>query len=244
MKASRLPLGMSHETPSTDKAATLISDSLNEKLAVIRRERLKGEAADAFEEVMQRFDSGSMLENALKIGDRMPEFHLPNSDGRLVHSAALLARGPLIVTFYRGSWCPYCMVTLEALESLRPAFASRGASLVALSPETGGRGSEVKRLHNLQFEVLTDVDNAVAVQFGVMIRLPERYRRLMASKGVDAQPWHGNSSWFIPLPSTFVMAVDGTVVHTEIHVDFTSRTEPVTLERVLKKLDNGAPQEI
>jgi peroxiredoxin len=236
MAATRISSDMPSETVPIDAIAALTNESLQEDLAAIRSQRLTGAAAAAYEEVLLRFDQGEMLENAIKPGDPMPPFLLPNTAGQLVDSATLLSRGPLIVTFYRGGWCPYCMATLEALERLRASFECLGASLVALSPDTGGRGAQIRRRHNLQFEILTDVDSTVAFQFGVMIRLPARYRQLMSSKSVEARDWHGNPSWFIPLPSTFVVASNGAIVHTEVHVDFTNRTEPLSLPRVLSDL--------
>jgi peroxiredoxin len=208
---------------------------LNETLDALRA-KMTSQAAAAFEEVMQRLDSRLLADNALKIGDVMPGFELPNAEGKLVSSVELLRHGALIVTFYRGSWCPYCMVTLQALDAMLTPVLERKTSLVALSPETGGRAQFVKSKYGLHYELLADVDNAVAAQFGVLVRLPPRYRRLLLSRGIEAETLHGGAGWFVPVPSTFVVAPNGIVVHAEIHVDFTRRTELETLPQALRAL--------
>ena len=108
---------------------------------------------------------GQVAAQACKPGDRMPAFLLPSAEGRLVESGELLAHGPLVVTFFRGGWCPYCSATLEALETVLPELSRAGGILVAMTPETGGRALAMKRDRGVRYEVLVDVDLAVAVTF-------------------------------------------------------------------------------
>jgi peroxiredoxin len=209
--------------------------SLNESLDALRA-KMTSEAAGAYEEVLQRLDPRLLAENALKPGDVMPNFELPNAEGKMVSSLELLSHGTLVVTCYRGSWCPYCMLTLQALDLILAPAPGQQASLVALSPETGGRARFVKDKYNLRFELLSDVDNAVASMFGVLVRLPPLYRQRLLSQGIESETLHGRKGWFIPVPSTFVVARNGTVAHAEIHVDYTRRTELDTLPSVLRAL--------
>jgi peroxiredoxin len=206
--------------------------SLNENLEALRA-GMTSQGVAAFEEVMRRIDPNLLAEAALKRGDPMPSFELPNTEGKLVSSVELLRHGGLVVTFYRGSWCPYCMTTLQALDLTLTPVLHRKAALVALSPETGGRAGLVKNKYNLRYQLLTDVDNAVAAQFGVLVRLPPLYRELLLSCGIEAETLHGGKGWFIPTPSTFVVDSDGIVAHVQIHVDYTRRTELETLPSVL-----------
>ena len=173
-----------------------------------------------------RLDAGQVAAQALGPGDPMPPFLLPNAEGELVASADLLARGPLVVSFFRGGWCPYCALTLNALGAALPELERAGATLVALSPETGGRGLAMKRRHWLGFEVLADVDLGVAMQFGVVFRAPPLYAALLQRAGIDLAERSGNPAWLLPVPATFLMRRDGTVARRWVDVDFTRRAEP------------------
>jgi peroxiredoxin len=213
--------------------------SLRETLDALRT-AMTEEATAAYAEILERFDSQMLGRRALKIGDRMPEFVLPNAEGKLVSSAQLLSKHSLIINFYRGSWCPYCSVTLKALDSWVKTQSERiPLALVAISPETGGRASEFKAINELECEVLVDVDNAIAVQFGVVIRLPKRYQTLLLGRGIDPKTLHGGEGWLIPLASTFVVSTGGQIVHSELHVDHTRRTEMETIPPVIERLSSS-----
>lgn len=166
----------------------------------------------------------------------MPEFLLPNAEGRLVDSADLLAAGPLVVTFFRGAWCAYCAMTLDALEAVLPDVADRGGTLVAVTPETGGRALAVKREHDLHYEVLIDVDLAVAVRFGIVFRAPPLYAALLRRSGIDLAERSGNPAWFLPIPATFLVRRDGVIARAWAETDFTRRAEPSEILGALRAL--------
>ena len=183
--------------------------SLKETLDALRT-AMTEEAKAAYAEILERFDSQMLGRRALKIGDRIPEFVLPNAEGQLVSSAQLLSKHSLIITFYRGSWCPYCSVTLKALEGLVKAQSERiPLALVAISPETGGRASQFKAFHELECEVLIDVDNAIAVQFGVVIRLPKRYQTLLLARGIDPRHFTAAKGGSFPLRPLLSSRLEG-----------------------------------
>ena len=161
---------------------------LNGFLAALRRSRETAEVKAAYDEFLERLDAGQVAAEAVKPGDAMPAFLLPNAEGRLVASAGLLAQGPLVVTFFRGGWCPYCSATLEALEMVLPELSRAGGTLVAMTPETGGRALAMKHDRNLHYEVLVDVDLAVAMAFGIVFRTPPLYAGLLRRRGVDLSP--------------------------------------------------------
>src|SRR6266852_5028343 len=173
---------------------------------------------------------------ALKVGDVMPSFLPPNAGGRLVFYDDLLRQGPLVVNFFRGNWCPYCRVTLEALETVLPTIEGAGGHLVALTPDTGSHFAETKRRHGLSYEILSDVDGAVGLQFGVLFRAPDRYRELLAGLGINLEERHGNAGWFIPIPATFVVDQSGVVRYAFVNVDFTRRAEPEEVVGVVRGL--------
>jgi peroxiredoxin len=167
-------------------------------------------------------------------------FVLPNSEGHLVSSDELLKHGPLIVSFFRGSWCPYCRKTLEALESALPRIEAAGGQLVALTPDTGAHLASARRMHSSNYEVLSDVDGAVSLQFGTLIRVPKPYRELLTEFGIDLAERHGNAGWFIPMPATFVVDRAGLIRYTFVNVDYTHRAEPDDIVDILLRLKRDA----
>lgn len=184
---------------------------LNAILAALRRSRETAEMRAAYDEFLHRLDARQVAAQACKPGDRMPVFLLPSAEGRLVESGELLAHGPLVVTFFRGGWCPYCSATLEALETVLPELSRAGGILVAMTPETGGRALAMKRDRGVQYKVLVDVDLAVAMAFGVVFMTPPLYAALLRRRGVDLAERSGNPAWMLPVPVAFLVGRDGIV---------------------------------
>jgi peroxiredoxin len=209
---------------------------LNGFLAALRRSRETAEIRAAYDEFLDLLDAGQVAAEACKPGDRMPGFLLPNAEGRLVESGELLAAGPLVVTFFRGGWCPYCSATLEALEKVLPELSRTGGTLVAMTPETGGRALAMKRDRGLHYEVLVDMDLAVAMTFGIVFRTPPLYVALLRRRGIDLSERSGNPAWLLPVPATFLVGQDGIVLRSWVNVDFTHRAEPAEILDALNSL--------
>ena len=209
---------------------------LNEFLAGLRRSRETAEMRAAYDEFLQRLDAGQVAAEACRAGDPMPGFLLPNAEGRLVDSAELLAKGPLVVTFFRGGWCPYCSATLEALEAVLPDLSRAGGTLVAMTPETGGRALAMKRNRGLHYEVLVDVDLAVAMAFGIVFRTPPLYLELLRRRGVNLAERSGNPALLLPVPAAFLVGRNGIVRRSWVNIDFTKRAEPAEVLDALNGL--------
>ena len=210
---------------------------LNDDLKALARRRMTEERVRlAYEAVVDQLGRAETGNRALKVGDRMPSFVLPNAEGKLVFSDDLLEHGPLVVTFFRGNWCPYCRFTLEAIEQALPRIAAAGGGLLALTPDTGRHLMETKRRLGLSYQVLSDVDGAIGLQFGVLFRLPEPYRMLLADLGVDLGERHGNDASFLPLPATYIVDRAGVVRYAFVDVDFTRRAEPDEIVELLQNL--------
>ncbi len=128
----------------------------------------------AMEKATAELVASGQADRALKQGDRAPAFELPGPDGKPVFSAALLARGPLVITFYRGVWCPYCNLELQALQDARPDIQAAGGNLVAISPENAANSRKSVRQNELSFPILSDKGNATAHEFGLRFRCPTR----------------------------------------------------------------------
>ncbi len=173
---------------------------------------------------------------ALKAGDIAPEFTLPDSDGNPVSSKALLARGPLVLTFYRGAWCPYCNFDLSALEDARSEIEMRGASLVAISEQTAANSRKSQRQNGLGFPILGDHGGEIAARFGVRWTLPDYLREVHKALGADLVQFNGEDSWTLPMPARYVIAQNGTIVYAEVNADYTRRPEPSAIFPVLEQL--------
>ncbi|MBW4091670.1 MAG: AhpC/TSA family protein [Proteobacteria bacterium] len=205
-----------------------------------KRRTMSEEVRRAYEAMVTDLRRTGFLEQVLQVGDRFPDLVLPNAEGDLLAITTLLRRGPLVVTFFRGEWCPYCRLTLDALAEALPDFRAAGAALVAITPEAGGRALVVKRNHHAAFEVLSDVDCGVGLSCGVVFRAPDPYRLLLLKYGTDLAERHGNPAWFLPVPATFVVDRDGIIRWRFVTVDFTERAEPADILAALRAL--GAPE--
>lgn len=204
---------------------TALQDQLDEITAntrtLVQPERLAvGERA-----VEELFNTG-IEGRILSTGTRAPEFALKDSNGKLVRSADLLALGPLVVKFFRGRWCPYCMTELEAWRDLYPRLREHGALLVAISPQTERQSDFMVGQHQLPFPALTDRDCALAAKFDLVYTVPDYHRDYYLSILVNLPFINGDASWRLPLPATYVLARDGSILFAEAHADFRVRPEP------------------
>jgi peroxiredoxin len=176
---------------------------------------------------------------ALKAGDRAPDFTLKDADGHEVSSRDLLAKGPLVVTFYRGVWCPYCNMDLQALQEALPAISERGAQLVAISPQTLSNSHKSQRVNAITFPILSDPNNEVAARFGLRFKLPdyliELYRGTFKN---DLARVNGDPSWTLPMPARYVIGKDGVIAYAEVNPDYTRRPDPEELLPVLSAMKN------
>ena len=180
-------------------------------------------------------DAGA-ADGALREGDPIPEFLLPNAEGQLVSSTQLLANGPLVLSFYRGVWCPYCSEELNALADATPRLKAAGATVAAITPEVGGVALKTKKERKLQFEILCDVDNGVAMESGLMFRIPEDIQASYMKFNVNMPKIYGNDGWMIPIPATFVVGRDGVIVYAYVNPDYRERCDPESLVEIVKKL--------
>ena len=172
---------------------------------------------------------------ALKAGDRIPEFMLPTADGRLMRSSDLVG-DPLVINFYRGMWCPYCSAELNALANAAPDLRAAGANVVAITPETGGAALKTKKERDLEFEILCDVDNGVAMEFGLMFRIPDDIQPHYAKFNVKLPLIYGNDSWMLPIPATYVVAKDGTIAFAYVNPEYRARFDPDDLLGIVTDL--------
>lgn len=213
----------------------MTSISLTEALAELRTKI--GEPYRSLNDALiRRLIEAESANGALKVGDKCPPFAMPSADGAIVTSAELLARGPLVLSFYRGAWCPFCSAELEALHEAEPAIRATGATLVAVTGEVGGIPLAVKRQRGFKFDILCDVDNGVALDFGLVFRILPEMVQVFAREGTDFPLFYGNDSWFLPIPATYVVARDGTIAQAYVNPDFRCRLDPAGIVAALRGL--------
>ncbi|MCJ1320465.1 hypothetical protein MMC15_005804 [Xylographa vitiligo] len=166
--------------------------------------------------------------STIQVGDTLPEFHLSNALGQQVHSADLLAQGPLLISFYRGEWCPFCNLELRALQKNLDKFTAKGVTLVAISPELPNQSLSTTEKHELKFPVLSDVGNKLARQLGIVFAQPDSLRPVFKAFGHDLVTRNGDDSFEVPVPATLLVDRRGVVRNLFVDTDYTKRLEPET----------------
>jgi peroxiredoxin len=173
---------------------------------------------------------------ALHSGAHIPSFSLPNPFGKVISSKNLLERSPLVISFYRGSWCPYCNIELHAIGQALPQIHEAGGQLVAISPEMPDKSLSSIEKHALKFEVLSDVGNKVAKQFGAVYVLDEELRPVYKELGFHLPDYNGDESFELPLPTTYVVNQEGRIIYSFVNADYTKRAEPEEIIDALKSI--------
>ena len=197
------------------------------------KRRQPPEVLDTMRRATQALAASGQAGRTPKVGEAAPFFTLPDENGRPVSLRVLLEKGTLVLTFYRGTWCPFCMKDLQALQAALPDIEALGGALTAVSPQTAANGRKALRQNTISFPVLTDKGNDVAAAFGLRFRLPDEVAAIYKSFGNDLALVNGEPSWTLPMPARFVVGRDGIILHAEVNADHTVRSEPASLLPVL-----------
>lgn len=183
----------------------------------------------AFEELL----GSDVTDQAIKTGDLAPDFSLPSVHGGERELSAALAKGPVVLSFYRGSWCPFCNLELNALQGRLPEIRSAGASLIAVSPEKPDSSLTHAEKLQLEFDVLSDEGNATARAYGLVMEVASQLRPLYLEWGIDVPAANGDLSYQLPVPATYVIGSDGRVRACHVEKDYTQRMEPQAIIEAL-----------
>jgi peroxiredoxin len=186
--------------------------------------------AQAVADLKQRY----LAENMLPVGAKTPAFDLPDHDGKIVSSTPLLSKGRLVLCFIRGRWCPFCVGQMEAMNLVLPQIEQAGATLVAISPQNVKQSFFMHDQHKLRFSLLSDGGNNVARQFGLTYRVPELQEAVYRRAFVNLPFTNGDQSWELPIPATYVIDRDGTVLYALANEDYTERPEPAEIVQLLQ----------
>ncbi|MFZ0947769.1 MAG: peroxiredoxin-like family protein [Candidatus Sulfotelmatobacter sp.] len=175
--------------------------------------------------------------NILRVGSRIPEFQLQDHDSESVSSSDLLAKRRLVLCFIRGRWCPFCIGQMEAMNLVLPAIERAGGTLAAVSPQTVKQAFFMRDQHKLRFPLLFDAGNNIARQFGLTYRVSDEQQAVYQRAFVNLPFVNGDDSWELPIPATYIIDRDGTVLYASANEDYAERPEPRDILRVL-----GGPQ--
>lgn len=191
-----------------------------------------------YQQSVEELEKRSIAEGAIKAPSRAPDFELEDQDGDRVHLSALLERGPVVIIFYRGKWCPMCNATLMRLQRHLDQIEAKGATLVAISPMLPDGTQVLSSKKSLQFPVLSDLGNEVARKYKITFRVPENVRETMLSWGEDVPTHNGDDTWEIPLPATYIISQEGQIVWSFIEDDPIYRAE---LEDIVAAIPTTRP---
>ena len=185
------------------------------------------------EQVIRELREGGIVDRALAPRVKAPSFELKDHNSRKVSSDELLARGRLILCFFRGRWCPFCVGQLEAIQRILPQIQDAGAALVAISPQTVQQSFFMADQHRLSFPLLSDAGNQVARQFGLVYRVPDYQQSIFRRALINLPFTNGDESWELPIPAVYVIERDGTLLFASVNPDYKERPEP---EEILAQL--------
>lgn len=177
---------------------------------------------------IERVRKEGTIKNALKVGQSIPDFTLPDAFGAQTSVKTLLAKGPVVIMFYRGEWCPFCNIEMHAMQKALPQMQELGATLVAISPEKPDHGIVMAEKNKLTFPVLSDYDNKVAKQFGIVFQMGKELSDFVRHTFKnDIGLRNGQDSWELPVPATYVVDSAGVIRFARVEVDFMmDRAEP------------------
>lgn len=180
--------------------------------------------------------SSDFGDKALSEGDKAEDFTLPNAKGEATQLSKLLEQGPIVLNFYRGGWCPFCNLEFKSLHDILPQIKELGANLIGISPELPDNSLDTIEKHQLQFEVLTDVGNNIARQYGIIMDVPEFMRPVYLEWGIDLPKTNGDDTWELPIPATYIIGSDGNIISSYINKNYTERMEPSDIIKTLETL--------
>jgi peroxiredoxin len=214
--------------------------SLNLQLSAYgERSRLdRPDISSAYDELVRRLEALDRGEIGPPLGAQMPGFTLPDESGRLVSLDGLLQSGPLVVSFNRGHWCPYCRLELRSLAAHHDHIRALGASVVSIMPDRAQFTADYAQANDLPFPVLSDIDLGYALSLGLIFWVGPEVQRLYREVGIALERYHGNDGYFLPMAAKFIVGQDGLVKARRVNIEFRERMEPEEVVATLQQLRN------
>lgn len=227
------------DEPSEDPAVVEFTlPNLGEQLTALstkNKAMMPAEIVQVFVDGIKEVQGTGIVEAALSAGAEAFDGELPDANGNTVKLSDLWAKGPVVVVWYRGGWCPYCNLQLQAMQEALPAIKAKGGTLVAITPETPDNSLSTVEKNELEFVVLSDVGNELAKKYGVVFELPEKVSPIY-KKMIDLAKYNGNDSDELPLAATYVINQTGKITYAFLDANYTKRAEPADIVAALEAL--------
>jgi len=201
--------------------------------AAVAREKIPEAAKQTMISATDKLRKSNMSSDFLKVGDEAPDFDLDSLDGTEYDLHDLLKKGPVVISFYRGGWCPYCNLELRALNKIYPEIKAKGAELIAISPEMPDRASVTANKNTLAFPLLYDRKAKVADEYNLVFELDDSLKPIYKSFGIDLEQVNGDDDWELPVPATYVVGQDRKIKFAFADVDYKNRAEPADILEML-----------
>lgn len=199
------------------------------ELADNSEKRHPGESQDIMKAALKELENTNILDSVIKTGDYFPDFSLPNVKGKSISLDNLLKKGKVVLTFYRGGWCPYCNLALKALQNVIPQINDKNATLIAITPETPDNSLTTQEKNELKFEILTSSNNELARSLGLVYKLPENLTTLYNSFGINLLKSQGNNENELPIAATYIIDTDKKITYDYIVEDYKLRADPLAI---------------
>ncbi|MGB9060215.1 MAG: peroxiredoxin-like family protein [Pseudolabrys sp.] len=214
---------------------------LSSRLSAYRKESgyRRPEFAKAYDELVERLNMIDQGRVGPGLGELMPEFNLPDENGQLISLASLLRFGPVVISFNRGHWCPYCKLELRSLAAIHGEIAQLGAAVISIMPDGAQFTGNYVAQNDLPFPVLSDIDLGYSLLLGLIFWVGPELQRLYKEAGVELEKYHGNQGYFLPMAAKFIVGCDGRVKARQVNIEFRERMEPQALIATLRRLRIG-----
>ncbi len=222
------------ESPTTDTVLPKLGEQLAE-LSAKSKERMPAQIVQVFTDGIEEVRSTGIVESALNVGAQAIDGELPDANGSTVKLSDLWAKGPVVVVWYRGGWCPYCNLQLRAMQEALPAIKAKGGTMIAITPETPDNSLSTVEKNELEFVVLSDVGNELAKKYGVVFKLPKKVSPIYKQM-IDLSKYNGNDNDELPLAATYVIDQAGKIRYAFLDANYTARAEPADVVAALETL--------
>ncbi|NER03362.1 MAG: AhpC/TSA family protein [Okeania sp. SIO3C4] len=212
---------------------------LQDKLQTLKKQiyqNMSKDQTENFDKQVKELKDNNFADKSLKVGDEIPKFSLQNAKGETLNISEVLKDGAVIISFYRGGWCPYCNLELRSLQQSLPEFEKYGAKLIAISPEKPDNSLSTVEKNELKFEVLSDTDNNVARKFGIVYEFPEYLENTYNGFGLDLKEHNNSKKIELPIPATYVINQQGVIQYAFAEEDYTLRANMEDIIEALKAL--------
>ncbi len=235
-----------HGTDDYDRLVRWVGTTLTQLEDRLERVRAELRAAlspadrAALAAAIERLRMLQIVESGLAVGEVLPEFALPDTDGRIVSSESLLGKGPLVLSFVRGTWCPYCSLALQALDAARAPIEAMGGSLAVVSPLRADELANAAGARGLSLPLLCDAEGSYAHLCGVHYMMSVEHAALYRRFGLDLDRMNAGGGWALPIPATYVVGRDGVITFVHAEVDWARRAEPSDILAAIGRLDAPA----